>query len=95
MSNAGCTLSDRRTRTLHLTPLGADTLKKATALAWNWEAVVCDGFDAAERRHLLDMLGRVAANVGGAGGSLPGMGSSESPLHPAPVCAPPLPPEKR
>ncbi len=86
---------DRRTRTLHLTTRGADTLEKATALAWSWEAVVCEGFDAPERLHLLDLLGRVAANVGIVRGSLPDMGSGERPSHTVNGQLARLPPDER
>jgi DNA-binding MarR family transcriptional regulator len=73
--------SDRRTRTLHLTPAGADALEKATALAWTWEEVICGGFTERERRQLLTLLGRVAANIGVELGALPDRGSGERPPH--------------
>jgi DNA-binding MarR family transcriptional regulator len=76
--------SDRRTRTLHLTPAGSDALEKAIALAWGFEALVCGGLDPAERSQLLDLLDKVADNIGVDRGSLPDKGSGAQPSHVAP-----------
>jgi len=56
--------SDRRTRMLHLTSKGSSALDKATLLAGNWEASLCAGFNPSERSRLLELLGRVADNLG-------------------------------
>jgi DNA-binding MarR family transcriptional regulator len=73
--------SDRRTRTIHLTPDGADVLARATALAWSWEGVICSGFRPSERAQLLGLLARVAGNIGVVPGSLPHGGSGAQPSH--------------
>jgi DNA-binding MarR family transcriptional regulator len=73
--------SDRRTRTIHLTPAGADVLARATTLAWSWEGVICRGFQPAERAKLLGLLARVADNIGVIAGSLPDGGSGARPTH--------------
>jgi len=71
--------SDRRTRTLHLTPEGAGILKRAMELASRLEQTICEGIDRTERARLLHLLGRVAENLGVSRGSLPDKGSGERP----------------
>ena len=71
--------SDRRTRTLHLTPKGSSVLTQAVSLAWGWENVICGTFTPSERSLLLDLLGRVAENIGLDLASLPDHGSGERP----------------
>lgn len=56
--------TDRRTRTLHLTAKGSATLHRLTAAAWAHEEKTCDGLTAEERAQLLELLGRVASNLG-------------------------------
>jgi len=56
--------SDRRSRTLHITDDGRQVLARATELAMGLEGAICQGFTGDERQHLLDMLARVADNLG-------------------------------
>ena len=74
--------SDRRTRTIHLTPDGVDVLARASTLAWSWESVICNGFQPTERAQLLGLLARVAENIGVVSGSLPDGGSGARPPRP-------------
>ncbi len=56
--------TDRRSRTLHLTPLGRDVLQRATELAMGLEKTICAGLDADRRSELIEMLVDVADNLG-------------------------------
>lgn len=56
--------TDRRVHTIELTERGAGVLHEAMALAEAREAQLCAGLSAAERRALLGLLARVAANLG-------------------------------
>lgn len=71
--------SDRRTRTLHLSPQGAVAVDKGIDLAAQLEEAMCAGMDQSERAHLLRLLGRVAANLGPARDAPPGKGSGKLP----------------
>ena len=75
--------TDRRSRLLHVTGKGAEILQQATALGAEWEWAICAGLSAAERDTLLELLGRVAANIGVADGELPDHGTGQRPdaLH--------------
>jgi len=55
---------DRRARLLYMTAAGIEVLDRATTLAMGLESVVCNGLAPAERATLLDMLVRVAGNLG-------------------------------
>jgi DNA-binding MarR family transcriptional regulator len=78
---------DRRTRLLHLTERGAKVLGEAVRLGAQWEERICAGLSPAERRQLLALLQRVAANIGVAGAELPdhGTGTRPEPLPGGPV----------
>ena len=56
--------SDRRARLLYMTPDGRELLAGATKLAMGLESVVSEGLSPEERATLLDMLTRVADNLG-------------------------------
>jgi DNA-binding MarR family transcriptional regulator len=75
--------TDRRSRLLHVTGRGAEVLQQATTLGAEWEWAICAGLSAAERDTLLDLLDRVATNIGIADGELPdhGTGQRPDPLH--------------
>jgi DNA-binding MarR family transcriptional regulator len=60
---------DRRTRALHLTPSGRELLDRALVLAAGLERHLCAQLSAAEREQLLELLGRVAAQLGMAPGT--------------------------
>jgi DNA-binding MarR family transcriptional regulator len=64
--------TDRRSRTLHMTPRGSKTLKRATALTIEFEKTICGGFDESDRAELLDLLSAVADNLGLVQGLHPG-----------------------
>jgi DNA-binding MarR family transcriptional regulator len=55
---------DRRTRALHLTAGGHELLGRAFAVASGFEQSMCAELSDAEREQLLDLLGRVAAQLG-------------------------------
>jgi DNA-binding MarR family transcriptional regulator len=55
---------DRRTRALHLTAPGHELLARAFALAVGFEQGLCTGLSDAERDQLLDLLQRVADQLG-------------------------------
>jgi DNA-binding MarR family transcriptional regulator len=73
--------SDRRTRTLHLTPQGAAVVNKGMNLASQLEQTICAGIDQSERAHLVKLLGRLAENLGLARDALPDKGSGKRPPH--------------
>lgn len=77
--------TDRRSRRLHLTSRGAEVLDQATTLGAELEGTICAGLSAAERDTLLDLLARVAANMGVASAELPDHGTGQRPeaLSPA------------
>lgn len=56
--------SDRRARALFLTSAGRKQLTKAFKTAMEHERTLCAGLSAEEREHLLDLLGRVALQLG-------------------------------
>ena len=66
--------SDRRVHTLHLTPDGLTLLGLAVELAMRREQQLCAGLSADERLTLLQLLGRVAANLNIEPGALPDAG---------------------
>jgi DNA-binding MarR family transcriptional regulator len=70
---------DRRTRLLHLTERGAKVLGEAVRLGAQWEERICAGLSPAERRQLLALLQRVAANIGLAEAELPDHGTGTRP----------------
>jgi DNA-binding MarR family transcriptional regulator len=55
---------DRRTRALHLTAAGHELLARAFALALGFEQGLCAGLSDAERDQLLELLQRVAEQLG-------------------------------
>jgi len=55
---------DRRVRELFLTDKGRTLLERAFAEAVAYEAQVSGSLTAAERKQLLDLLGRVSSNLG-------------------------------
>ena len=56
--------TDRRSRTLHLTPHGREILEQAVALAVGFETVLTEGLSTAQRQELIAMLTTVADNLG-------------------------------
>lgn len=71
--------SDRRAHLVHLTPAGSTLLRKAIDLAMQQEKRVCAGLSDEERATLLELLGRVADNLGIEAESLPDAGSGRRP----------------
>jgi DNA-binding MarR family transcriptional regulator len=67
---------DRRARALYLTPAGQELLGRAFAVAVEHEQRLCSELSAAEREQLLELLGRVGAQVGIPRGVHVGMGHS-------------------
>ena len=55
--------TDRRSRTLHMTPKGRDLLANATELAMDLEMTICRGFKDGERAQILDLLAQAADNL--------------------------------
>jgi DNA-binding MarR family transcriptional regulator len=76
--------ADRRTRQLRLTPSGMQVLEEAIRLGNQWEQQICAGLSGAERDQLLDLLRRVAANVGIHQDTLPDRGTGQRPQPLAP-----------
>ncbi len=72
-------LRDRRTRILELTPRGEALLVEALDAALVQEKRICRDFDALERRQLLELLDRVALNLGVPSSALPDRGSGLRP----------------
>jgi DNA-binding MarR family transcriptional regulator len=73
-------LTDRRSRTLHMTREGRDLLAGATELAMGLELTICEGFSSPDRTRLMDMLVQVADNLGLVQGLHPGsIGEHDSP----------------
>jgi DNA-binding MarR family transcriptional regulator len=64
--------TDRRSRTLHTTRAGRELLESATELAMGLELTICAGIEEAERSRMLDLLARVADNLGLVQGLHPG-----------------------
>jgi len=56
--------TDRRSRTLHLTPHGKEVLDRAVDLAMGLESTLNAGLSVDQRRELIEMLSRVADNLG-------------------------------
>jgi DNA-binding MarR family transcriptional regulator len=56
--------TDRRARTLHLTAKGSATLRRLTTAAWAHEEKTCAGLTEEERARLLELLARLAPNLG-------------------------------
>ena len=67
--------TDRRSRTLHMTHQGSETLRRATELAMSLENTICEGFDPGQRAELLDRLFRITENLGLVQGLHPGLPS--------------------
>jgi DNA-binding MarR family transcriptional regulator len=65
--------SDRRARSLYLTGKGRRLLAKAARVADEHEAELCADLSAAERKQLLELLGRIAASQGLTAGVHPGL----------------------
>jgi len=80
--------SDRRTRLLHLTGHGREVLVEAAGISAGWERTICADLTAAERQQLLDLLRRVAVNIGVADAELPDHGTGHRP-DPLPGGLPP------
>src|ERR1700681_4198134 len=57
-------VTDRRARTLHLTPTGRSQLAAAGGVAGGLEGVLMEGIPEADRIALVSMLKRVADNLG-------------------------------
>jgi DNA-binding MarR family transcriptional regulator len=55
---------DRRSRAVHLTEAGRTLLKKAFAVAAEFEAYVCEGLSNDERDQLIGLLDRVGERFG-------------------------------
>ena len=55
---------DRRTRTLYLTDAGRDLLGRAFVVAAAYEQELCAGLSDEEREQLLDLIWRVAGQLG-------------------------------
>jgi DNA-binding MarR family transcriptional regulator len=73
--------SDRRSRTLHITVDGRKVLDSATQHAIGLEQTVCGNFSPDQREKLLDMLARVADNLGLVQGLHPGMAKGHGSPH--------------
>jgi DNA-binding MarR family transcriptional regulator len=71
--------ADRRTRQLHLTRHGRQIVDKATSLGAEWEQQICAGLSDADRGQLLDLLRKVAANLGLGADTLPDHGTGHRP----------------
>jgi DNA-binding MarR family transcriptional regulator len=67
--------TDRRSRLLHMTAHGTETLDRATELAMGLEQTICEGFSAEIRNELLRLLDRVTENLGLVQGLHPGVPS--------------------
>lgn len=68
-------LTDRRSRTLHLTKEGAAILGKATLLAMSLEETICEGLNPEGRNGLVEVLVRLTENLGLVQGLHPGVPS--------------------
>src|SRR2546421_4140906 len=66
--------ADRRVRALYATSAGERLLEKARKVVADSEAELSSDLDAAERRQLIDLLGRVAVSQDLAAGVHPAMG---------------------
>jgi DNA-binding MarR family transcriptional regulator len=55
--------SDRRSRTLHLTPHGREVLERAVELAGRLEAVLATGLTEGQKNELITLLSTVARNL--------------------------------
>jgi len=75
---------DRRTRALHLTGAGREVLDRAFALAAGHEQALCAELTAEDRDTLLELLGRVGAELGLAPGIHSAMGHSALADEPLP-----------
>lgn len=73
--------TDRRSRTLHLTAQGRAVLHRATELAMGLEQTICEGFDLDRRSELLEMLVKVADNLGLVQGLHPGTTAAHGSNH--------------
>jgi DNA-binding MarR family transcriptional regulator len=70
--------SDRRAHALRLTPVGVQRLQRASELGMQRELELSAGLTDDERRTLLELLARVAANLGVAPGALPDLGEGHA-----------------
>jgi DNA-binding MarR family transcriptional regulator len=66
--------SDRRVHALHLTDRGKRVLGQVMEISKDHEEQLCGGLKSAERRQLIDLLSRIAAEQGLAPGGHPGVG---------------------
>ncbi len=71
--------TDRRARTLYLTPKGETVLSDALVKAMEQEARICAGLEAEERAQLLALLHRISVNLGVSSSALPDRGSGDRP----------------
>jgi DNA-binding MarR family transcriptional regulator len=67
--------TDRRQRAVHLTEQGRAAMGKLAAVAADHEDELCRALDAEDRRRLVDLLGRIAADHDLTPGVHPGYGS--------------------
>jgi DNA-binding MarR family transcriptional regulator len=74
-------VTDRRARILHLTKRGESLLSKALSAAMAQEARICAGLKPHERGQLLELLERIALNLGVSSSALPDRGSGERPQN--------------
>jgi DNA-binding MarR family transcriptional regulator len=72
-------VSDRRTRSLHLTNTGHDVLAKSLERAALQEAKINHGISPSERSTLLLLLRKISDNLGVPPAALPDRGSGERP----------------
>jgi DNA-binding MarR family transcriptional regulator len=72
-------VSDRRTRTLHLTERGKTLVSEGMAAAHEQEARICAGLSPTERTALLTLLHRISVNLGVSPSALPDRGSGDRP----------------
>jgi DNA-binding MarR family transcriptional regulator len=70
-------LTDRRSRTLHLTPHGKNVLDRAVEVAMGFESTLNAGLTAAQRQELIALLSRVADNLELTAGLHPANSSEE------------------
>jgi DNA-binding MarR family transcriptional regulator len=76
--------TDRRSRTLHMTPEGRVALERATEVTIGFEQTLCRGFDETDRSRLLELLSLVADNLGLVQGLHPGATNHPATNDPAP-----------
>ena len=65
--------NDRRVRAVYLTPAGREVLDRGRKIADEHEAEITRGMNAADRKQLIDLLGKMVDNQGIGAGVHPGL----------------------